>query len=292
MDYDTLKNINQRLIYAHLTGYGPKGPNWAKPGFDHTGFWASSGIMASLGEPDETPPLQRPGMGDHVTSLAIVAGITAALFVRERQGLPQRVDFSLLTTGMWMNAIQIQASLLSGQDIRRLSRKEIPSPIMTSYRCKDDRWIQFTMFHERFWQLVCRALGIEHLEQDPRYCNPENRTINAAELISIFDSILATRDLSEWGKIFDKYDLVWAPVNTVKEVVDSPQALANQYILEMQHPVVGTMKSIASPFKFSKTPPEPPTPSPTLGQHTEEILLELGYKQDDIKALRKDKVIL
>lgn len=293
MDYDTLRQVNSRLIYAHLSGFGAKGPDWAKPGFDHTAFWASSGIMASLGEPDQPPPGQRVAIGDHITSLAIAAGIVAALFARERQGLGQRVDTCLMATGLWVNSIQIQASLLSGQEVPRASRASELNPLHNVYRCKDGHWIQLAVLQpDRFWSSFCRALGMEHLEGDLRFDTSERRARNCRELISILDGVIASRDLEEWGRSFDEWGLVWAPVNTVKDAAGDPQTVANRFVVPLEHPALGAMKTVSSPWGFSETPPAVRSPSPTLGQHTEEVLLRIGYTREDITGLKEEGVIL
>jgi crotonobetainyl-CoA:carnitine CoA-transferase CaiB-like acyl-CoA transferase len=293
MDYESLKEVNPKLIYAHLTGYGRKGPYREKPGYDYSAFWASSGIMSTIGEPDTPPAFQRPAMGDHMTSLAFVGGILAALFARERHGISQRVDVSLMNTGMWITDWQGQAVLLSGQDIWRVSRRDMPNPMFNIYRAKDGRWFIFTMlFAERFWSLMCKALGIEHIEKDPRFDTVEKRAENKEELLAILDEVVATKTLDEWAPIFDKYELVWAYVHTIKSAIEDPQSEANEFIVELEHPVQGKMRAINSPIRFSETPHSIRNAAPLLGQHTEEVLLELGYSWDDIIKMKEEDVIL
>ena len=292
MDYDILRQVNPRLIYAHFSGYGRKGPDWAKPGFDHSAFWASSGIMATLGEPDQPPPLQRPAMGDHIAALAIAGGIAAALFARERTGRGQRVDTCLLSLGMWVNAGQIAAYFVSDRDIRKTSRRNAINPLRNIYRCRDDRWVQFAITQpDRFWPSFCRALGIENLEHDSRFSDAEKRAQNCQELISVLDDVIASKDYEQWKKSFDEWELVWAPVNTVKDIATDPQALANEFVREIRHPELGTMKVVASPLTFSEAPCNLRLPAPRLGEHTEEVLHGMGYTADEIARLRQDGVI-
>ena len=295
MDYETLKEINPRLIYAHLTGYGRNGPGCDRPGFDYSAFWASSGIMSLIGERGTPPAFQRPAMGDHMTTGYLAAGIIAALYARDRQGgMGQRVDISLMGTGMWVADWQMQATLLTDQDAERVSQKELPNPMFNVYRAKDDRWFMFAMLvdPDRRWPSFCRALGIEHLENDPRFNTTEMRAENSKELISTIGEILATRDSEEWVPIFNEHELVWAYVHTMKSATEDPQTEANQFIIEVEHPELGNIKMVNSPVKFSETPPVLNMPPPLLGQHTEEVLVELGYDWDYILKLKDEGVIL
>lgn len=294
MDYDTLRQINPRLIYAHLTGYGREGPNSEKPGFDYSAFWASSGIMSLIGEAGTPPAFQRPAMGDHVTTGYLTAGIIAALYAREKHGMGQRVDISLMGTGMWVMDWQIQATLLTSQDAKQVSRKELPNPMFNIYQAKDGRWFIFVMLVEpqRFWPSFCRALDMEYLEHDPRFETTEKRAENCKELISIIESVIATKTSREWAPIFDKYGLFWAYVHSARSAVEDPQTSANQFIVEVEHPELGRMRMVNSPVRFSEMPLSARTPPPLLGQHTEEILLEHGYNWEHILKLKREGVVI
>ena len=292
MDYETLEQINPKLIYAHVTGYGRRGPNREKPGYDYSALWASSGIMSLIGEEGSPPALQRPAMGDHMATGYLLSGIVAALYVRERQGIGQRVDISLMGTGMWVVSWQTQATLLSTQDAKQVSRKEMPNPMGNVYQAKDGRWLIFVMvFPERFWPPFCRALGMEHLEHDPKFETAEKRVENCKELVSIIEGIIATKTAEEWGPIFDKHELVWANVHTIKGAIEDPQTAANQFVVDAEHPELGKIRMVNSPVTFGYTPSSPGMPPPILGQHTEEILLATGYNWDDILSFKDEGVI-
>ncbi len=135
-------------------------------------------------------------------------------------------------------------------------------------------------------------MGLGELEHDPRFDDLIKRAANCKELIEILDRIFITRDREELGKIFDEVGLLWAPVQTFKEAVNDPQALANEFIVEVEHPAHGKFKNVASPIQLSKTPTKISRVAPELGQHTEEILLEMGYTWDDIMVLKEAKAIL
>ena len=228
-----------------------------------------------------------------MTTGYLVAGILAALRARDRQGTGQRVDISLMGTGLWIDSWQTQATLLTGEDSRQVSRKEMPNPLFNIYRAKDGRWFIFVMvFPERFWPSFCRALRIEHLEHDPRFATTEKRAENRGELISLVSDVIATRTSDEWVPIFDIHGLVWAFVHTVKGALDDPQAGANQFAVEVDHPELGRIRMVNSPVCFGGAPYLPNTPPPLLGQHTEEILSEIGYGWDDISRFKEVGAIM
>ena len=294
MEYEKLRQVNSKLIYAHLTGYGRKGPSWEKPGFDYSAFWASSGIMSLIGEAGSPPVFQRPAMGDHMTTGYLTAGIIAALYTREKQGIGQRVDISLMGTGMWIADWQMQATLLTNQDAKQVSRKELPNPMFNVYQAKDGRWFIFVMLvqPERFWPGFCRALGIEQLEHDPRFETTERRAENCRELISVIEGIIATKTSEEWAPIFDRYGLFWAHVHTAKSAIEDPQTEANQFVIQVEHAELGKLRMVNSPVNFSEMASSTMMPPPLLGQHTEEVLLEHGYSWDYILKLKDEGVIL
>jgi crotonobetainyl-CoA:carnitine CoA-transferase CaiB-like acyl-CoA transferase len=293
MDYETLRVVNDKLIYAHLTGYGIRGPSAPRPGYDYTAFWASSGIMSLMGEAGTPPGFCRPAFGDHVTTGYLIAGILAALYAREKSGVGQRVDTTLMGTGLWTVDWQAQATILTGKDAERANRKRMPNPMANSYQARDGSWFMlFMLFPERFWPPFCKALNIEHLEHDPRFDTTEKRAQNCEELISIIDEVMAGKTSAEWAPIFEKYDLVWAYVHTISGAINDPQTEANEFVVELDHPEIGKLKMVNSPIRFSGTPHEVKIPPPLLGQHTEEILLELGYDWDGIGKLKEKGVIM
>ncbi len=286
MDENSLKMINSDLIYGHLTGYGLKGENNKKPGYDFSAFWASSGIMSTIGDPESPPAFQRPAMGDHVTALAFAAGICAALYTREKRGISQKVDISLMNTGIWTTSWQGQAAILSGQDIKQVSRMDMKNPLFNIYKTKDRSWFIFTMvLPDPFWEPLCRALSLEELIDDPHFNSSAQRLANYKQLIELMDKAIAVKDMAEWAEIFNSYKLIWAPVHTIKSALEDPQSKANDFVVEVDHPAVGRLKVVNTPVRFSKTPHQIKNGAPLLGQHNEDILLELGYSQSDINDL-------
>ncbi|MBC8461439.1 MAG: CoA transferase [Deltaproteobacteria bacterium] len=293
VDYDTLSKINPRLIYAHGTGYGNKGPEASRAGYDHAAFWARGGIMAKLGEPDSIPPKGLGAFGDSTGSIALAAGIVLALFGRGKSGTGQEVNVSLFGTALWCNSLTIAGAELMEEVAERESRKETRNPLYNSYECKNDKWLMVVCLQsDRYWSGFCKVLGLESLENDPRFENIFKRSENAKELIKILDKSFIKFDREELGRLFDENGVLWTPVQTPKEAANDPQAIANRFVVEVEHPSHGSYKSISSPVQFNKTPFAIRNIAPELGQHTEEILLEIGYTWDDITAFKEAKAII
>lgn len=291
--YEDLSPHNPRLIYVALTGYGPEGPDRDRPGFDYAAFWARSGIMATLGEPDAPPVQQRPGMGDHATSLAIVSAVAVALYEREKSGLGQQVDCALFHMGLWVLSMDVVAALKERAAVERVSRKEVTNPLFNYYRTADGKWIQLVMpVSDPFWPGVCRALGLAELIDDPRFSSHSRRMENCRELIKIFEERFASLGRAEWGERLDAEGCIWAPVQTLDEVIADPQAHANGYFVTLKHPGGEEYQVVAAPLKFRRTPGQVKGPAPEVGQDTELILLELGYDWDQIERLKADRVII
>ena len=291
LEYETLSKTNSRLIFASLTGYGRKGPDREKPGFDYTAFWARSGLQAIVREPGRPPVFQRPGMGDHITALAIACGINTALFVRERTGIGQEVDVALFGTGIWTLGIDTMCALVTGQYAAMRTRSEMMG--MTNvYQTKDGKWIM--MMHlqpDAYWSMFCKALELEHIENDERFNSFLPRLQHEGELVPIVEESMAKRTLEEWKQRMDEYGLIWAPVQEPTDVAKDPQAWATDCFETFEHPTLGPISFVAIPMKLSRTPASIRTTAPELGQHTEEALLEIGYSWDDIARLKEDGIV-
>lgn len=294
MDYETLSRVNPKLVYAQSTGYGLKGKEVNKPAFDDTAFWARGGSMSIVGEPDTPPPSLRGAQGDLPTALSLVAGILLALIHRQKTGEGQRVDTSLIGAGVWVNAADIQGVLISGQDVKKVSRKTKTNPLNNHYETKGHRWIQLCMPQtDRYWPTLCNILGISKLIDDLRFNTHEKRClINNQALIKILDELLAQKTIEELAPRFDEAGIIWGMSKTLAEVTTDPQVIENEYLRDIEYPEAKRpIKLVVCPVKLNKIVKRNLTPAPTLGQHTEEILLELGYSWDDISALKENRII-
>ncbi|HEX77346.1 MAG TPA: CoA transferase [Dehalococcoidia bacterium] len=291
LGYETLSRYNPKLIYLSATVFGPEGPDSDLPGYDYTGQ-ARSGMMAYVGEPG-MPPLYTLGMTDQIGGITIALAVLAALVAREKQGIGQEVNTSLLGSNIGLLGFTIGAYLMVGEVPRRTIRARADNPIWNHYRCADGKWIVLAMTPpDRYWHDFCEAIGHPELEKDPRFENVEVRTKNCAECVAILDEVFASKPREEWYKAFkQKPDLIYGPLNEIADLASDPQVIANRYIVDYHHPTYGPIKEVGFPITFSKTPSQMRRPAPQLSEHTEEILLELGYSRAEIKGLREEGVI-
>lgn len=295
LDYERVAKINPKIIYAQATGFGLKGPDRDRPAFDETAFWTRSGIMSTLGEPDAPPVPLRGAMGDLTTAGFLAGAIVAALLARDRFGFGQKVDISLVATGMWVAGEDVQRRLTWGERAgnQKYPRKSTTNPLRNTFQTKDKKWLFFMMLQtDRFWPAVCKAIEKEDLGKDPRFDSHRKRVKNSQLIISILDEVIATRTMAEWAERFDQHGLIWEPETTVPEVLADPQVAANDYVAEVEYPSGDLVKLLRVPFQFSETPIGPRSPGPELGQHTEEVLLEMGYDWDQLSQLKEQKVII
>ena len=295
MDYESIAKVNPRIIYAQATGFGMKGPDRDRAAFDDTVFWIRSGIMSTLGEPDVPPVPLRGAMGDLSCAVFLAGAVAIALLARERFGMGQKIDMSLMSAGMWVAGEDMQRRLIWGERVqnRKFARKKAPNPLRNTYQTKDKKWLFFMMLQtDRFWPAVCKAIGREDMDADPRFDSHQKRVENSELIISILDEVLATKTLAEWAERFEEYGLVWEPETTISEAVNDPQVAENDYVSEVEHSSGIPFKLLRVPFQFSETPIQPRSPGPELGQHTEEVLLEMGYDWNQVSKLKEQKVIL
>jgi CoA:oxalate CoA-transferase len=288
---DALLARNPRLIYAQASGWGRKGPAANSLSFDYTGI-ARSGLMMAAGE-DKTPPsMLLPGLGDELGGLISAWGVTLALFAREKTGKGQVVDTSLMGSVVAMLGHLISGTAMLKQEFPRFVRTNIGNPIYNHYCCKDKKWLAIAHLDpDRWWAKVCGALGAENLVNDPRFSTFAARSENRKELIAIFDGIFAGRTRDEWMKILEEHGCIFTPIQNIPEVVEDAQLLANNYVIELDHPTYGHTKTMGFPWDLSETPASWRRRSPKLGEHTEEVLLEIGYTEEAIAKLREDGAI-
>ncbi|MFH1651867.1 MAG: CoA transferase [Chloroflexota bacterium] len=295
LEYSAVSKLNPRLVYASLFGYGKYGPDKDAPGYDQTAYWHRAGIPYVLSWPGELPPCFQTAFGDNVAALALAFGVMTALYRREKTGAGQEVDLSLFQMGVFVNAFNIGGALTTGKEYeewRRHAPEESPNPLSNIYLTGDGRWLNMVMLQsDRYWTKFCQAIGHEEMEKDPRFDSFATRKENHVELFHVLEEIMLTKPLREWITVMTAAGLPIAPMQSLQEVIHDPQAEANNFFPTFDHPTYGPLKIIANPLNFSEDPATIRTPAPELGQHTEEVMLELGYDWEDIGKLKDDHII-
>jgi crotonobetainyl-CoA:carnitine CoA-transferase CaiB-like acyl-CoA transferase len=294
IDVEDIRAVNPRIVYVRGSGQGPKGPDRDKGGYDATAFWSRGGVCNALTPPGAAvPTMQRAAFGDSIGAMTVAGGIAAALLQRERTGEAPVVDVSLLSTAMWVMAPDIVASKLSGPGgIPSFGRNAAPNPIANSYRTKDGRWLLLMMLQpDRYWTDFCAAVERPDLAADARYESGVARFQNREALVAELDAHFASRPLAEWRARLDRQEGPWAPMQTALELHDDAQTIANGYTRPVDGGDKGHFALVASPVQFDEISP-PLGPSPEMGQHTEEVLLEMGLSWEELAALKGGGAIL
>ena len=290
--YQDLKPLNSGMIYASLTAYGEKGPERHRKGFDQLAYWARSGLMELMREPGTMPTQGLPGMGDHPTSVALYAGIVTALLNRERSGEGSMVETSLLANGLWSAAGIAQGVMADGDVPLYRSLNESPPAMMRPYETLDGRWLQFNMIrNEDLQSLLFVALDAPELLADARFSSQElmfeNRELLGRELQKIIEKNVA----KHWLRVFDSYGLPVNLVALVEESKNDPQVLQNQMVVAPGDDRIKTPLIVEHPIQISNVSKVGPKCAPGLGEHTGEVLADLGYTAEEITRLQEDGVI-
>ncbi|MEY2436302.1 MAG: hypothetical protein QOF97_1138 [Acidimicrobiaceae bacterium] len=276
---DAVRGAHPRLVYASVTGYGREGPDAGRAGYDVGGFWARSGLAALAVPPDAPQPQFRGGVGDHVTGISTLAGILGALVKRDRTGEGDLVETSLLRTGIYCLGWDMGLQLRFGKVGPTAPRTEQPNPMINVYRAGDGTWFWLLGVEaDRLWPKLLKALDRPEWAEDERWRTVRDRRHHAAELVGALDELFSTRSRDAWTKAFDAHDVWWAPVNTPEDVVADPQAIASGAFVDVPGgPGSTAHRAVASPVQFADDDDARPRgPVPALGEHTAEVLAELG----------------
>ncbi len=292
-DVDDLRAHNPKLIYVRGNALGFRGEQAGRPGYDASSFWARGGFAHTLSLGHTKNVLPRPALGDHSGASNIAMGIAMALFRRERTGEPSLVDVSLLSTAMWVLSSDIAQSQSPSYDDNAITEIQYKMPLTKAYKTRDGRWIQLMFLDpERYWKGFCDHLGVPELADDPRFSSASLRSKNGRELIEELSSIFATHDYAHWKEAFSTFDAPWELAQTVKEVLNDPQAQANNYTFNITAEDGTPVRVIAGPVSVDGEPLHvTPRRAPSLAEHTDEVLRSAGFSEAELQTLRAQGAI-
>ncbi|MGD9988171.1 CaiB/BaiF CoA transferase family protein [Pseudonocardia sp.] len=292
IDVDDVKRVKPSIVYARGHGYGVKGADAGRGSNDGTAFYARSGI-ANRVTPVNSPtpaPTARPAFGDGISGMALAGAIAAALLGRERNGHAPVVDVSLLGVGMWQVAADIVAAAEFPGGLDLPAHDTVPNPLVNMYRTKDGRWLQLaTLQADRYWPDFCERVGRTDLIADTRFSTHEARQQNRAACIRELDTVFGARTFAEWRAVLETFDGQWDLVQSPSEVLGDPQVLANGFMRPVEYSD-GVHHLVDGPAQFDTTPNDL-TRAPEVGEHTEQILLELGLDWARIGELKDANAI-
>ncbi len=291
LTYEDLKPLNERLIYASLTAYGEQGPEKDREGFDLVAYWSRSGLMDLVRTEDAKPAPSIPGMGDHPTGVSLYAAIVTALFQRERTGHGSMVHTSLIANGMWAASNIAAAKFAHGNDFSNYPRLTASYFTRELYQTRDKRWLQFTMVRTDEEILsYFQVLGATHLLDDPRFQTTRSRIESGSALANEIRPIIAQRDASDWISEFKTANVPVSMLGTIDDLPSDPQLVPNAILREPDEPI-GADYVINHPVNVETSKRAPVKRAPDVGEHSEEILTEIGYGSEDINRLRDEGVI-
>ena len=290
--YDDLVEVNPSIIYGSASGYGPEGPDSAKPAFALTGE-ARSGALWWSGPNNNTP--YQIGIADQAAGMMLSYGILGAIVARERYGYGQKVDVSHLGSMIWTRGMQNGIALIQDQEFQRQDWRHAGNVLWNYYECSDGEWIAFSMSQgDRYWPGMCRAMDRMEWMEDERFNSLEARYENRELVIESMAEVFKSRPRDEWERrLADAGDLIYEKVQRTLELREDPQVRLNKYMIDFDHPVLGDTEWLQTPVTYSKNPVSTRKMAPAQGEDTETILIDmLGYDWEDIAVLQDERVIL
>jgi len=294
-DYETLRRYNQKLVYGLASGLGNRGPDAGLRSFDII-LQARSGSMTLAGDRDyDEPFVMGAAFFDQIGASMLATGVVTALFCRERTGRGQRVETSILGAALYAQAVPIAYQTLRGRARLKHTRRGSRNPLSNHYKCADGKWILLCEPQsDRFWEAFCRALGLEDWLRRPELSTSVVRRQHAEELNAGIAAVFMSRARDEWVNLIKEKvpGISFSPILTIAEVLQDPQALEMNYIVEHDHTTLGRIKTYGYPMEFSETPMSIKSRPPEHGEHTELVLQEIGgYSWEEIEQFREEGVI-
>jgi crotonobetainyl-CoA:carnitine CoA-transferase CaiB-like acyl-CoA transferase len=289
LDYESASALNPRLVYCSISAFGQDGPYRHRPANDPI-IQAITGVMSVTGHPGDPVRVGAP-LPDYGAALMAAFAICAALLRRERTGRGERLDTSLLDVTLFSLGPRASEHLVSGEEVGAFGSAHPTFAPYQAFTCADGAGIYVAIITEKYWQHLCRALGRPELADDARFATNPDRVAHRAELTALFEGLFRSRPRAEWMAVLEAADVPFGPVNSVGEALSDPQVLHNQALVSFEHPTAGAVRSLAVPLLVAGERPQAQRPPPLLGQHSEDILGELGFTAAEIADLRARGVI-
>lgn len=284
--------VRKDAIYAVLSGYGTEGPDSDRQAFDQTAFWARSGAMSVFGERDDGPLMSRGGYGDRTTALNMLASILAALRLAEQSGEGQYVEVTLQRTGIWALASDVTLALYDRLQPEKTSRTLPPNPIWNYYETRDHRWIALVMpMALPYWPKFCAMVARPDWADDERFQTLPSMMEHAGEIVPEISAMFAAEDLDHWRPRLDEAGLIWEPVALITEVIEDPALRERDAFSMIVHERAGAMEVVSAPFSIRGADIAVRGPAPDPGQHTREVMVELGFEEGRVEQLFREGVV-
>jgi crotonobetainyl-CoA:carnitine CoA-transferase CaiB-like acyl-CoA transferase len=284
LGYEEVSTWNPRIVYADVTGFGDAGPDAGLPGFDLTAYWARTGLLATTRDAGAPPTLPVSGSGDHASAMGLYSAIVTGLYQRERTGEGTHVGTSLLAEGAWATGLLIAGALAGGEFYGLHDREAPPNPLINVYQSSDGLWF-ILVASPPHWPGLANAVGRPELLQDPRFADPRAMAENSRLLTKILDEEFAARSMAHWKEVLDRARVTYGVVQTPQEAASDPQLRANDIVVPLEG-VAELELTLSSPIRVRGSARVPATRGPQLGEHNDEILLELGFSADEVEEFR------
>src|SRR5712691_6107492 len=291
LEYEDVAQWNPRLIYADVTGFGDKGPDSELPGFDITSYWARSGLLSMTRDAGAPPTWPVAGSGDNATAVGLYSAIVTALYRRERTGKGSYVTTSLLAEGVWSASVSIQAALCDAKFFPPHDRKNPANAALNVYQASDGTWFVLIITPDKL-AAVAKAIGRADLLTDPRFSDPAKLVTNMPQLTAILDEVFGAKPMAHWYEVFNGAHVTFGAVREPQEVINDPQLHANDIVVPLEGAGGKLSSTISSPIQVHGIAKVPARRAPDLGEHTEEILREVGFDAKDIDGLRASGAVL
>lgn len=289
LSYESMREKHPKLVYCSITGFGPTGPMSQRPGMDAV-IQAFSGVMSVTGEAGRPPVRIGVAISDLGTALYAAYGILAALHARNLTGRGQKVETSLMESTVALACFHNAMYWGSGKAPERLGSSHAAMAPLQAFQVADG-YMLVMAGNQKMWRALCDVLGVPELKDDPRFATNADRVRNRTELHEIIGDILIRRPREQWSRLLGEADVLYTPINTIADVVNEAQVLHRDMVVQRPHPTLGTMNFTGFPVKLSETPAAFRRDPPGKGQHTQEIMTQLGFDFDGIETLRESGAI-